>query len=138
MTALRVLKALTVCAFLVLITTAGVFRFSINGYTQTLTSLRASFGDGAYIFIAIFSVVTLVATPIFGITGIVAMGASRRLGRPALLLGFLCCAVSFANLLLMKKYGGMPTHDTGIQAVQSSAKPVGGPKQPATTPSHAP
>ena len=138
MTALRVLKALTVCAFLVLITTAWVFRFSLNGYAQTLTSLHASFGDGAYIFIAIFSVASLVTTPILAITGIVGMAASRRLGRPALILGFLCCALSFANLVLWKKYGGMPTHDSGIQAVQSPARPVGGPKQHGGTPAHAP
>ena len=36
------------------------------------------------------------------------MAASRRLGRSALILGFLCCALSFANLVLGTKYGGMP------------------------------
>jgi hypothetical protein len=138
MTALRVLKAVTVGALLVLLTTAGVFRFNVNGYSQTLSSLRASWGDGAYIFIAIFSVVSMVATPLLGIAGIVGMAASRKLGRQALLWGFLCCALSFANLVLWKNYGGMPTHDSGIQAVQSTAKPATAPNQqklkPATTP----
>jgi len=130
MTALRALKAATVCAFLVLIITAWVFRFSVSGYSQTFSSLRASWGGGAYIFVAIFSVTTLVATPSFGVAGIVGMAASRRLGREALLWGFLCCALSIANFVLLKKYGGMPTHDSGIQAVPQAAQPATTPAQP--------
>jgi hypothetical protein len=138
MTALRVLKAVTVCAFAVLLLMAWVFRFNANGYSQTLTSLRASWGDGAYIFIAIFSVVSLISTPLIGIAGLVGLAASKKLGRDALLCGLVCCAICFAQLLLWKNYGGMPTHDSGIQAVRSTAKPAAAPNQqklkPATTP----
>ena len=108
MTKLRLLKASTVYAFLVLIATAWVYKFNANGYTQTLASLRASFGDLAYVFIAIFSVVSFLSMPIVGIAGVVSMAASKRLGRLALILGFLCCVLSFANLVLWTKYGGMP------------------------------
>jgi hypothetical protein len=108
MTGLRVLKAVTAYAFLVLITTAWVYKFNANGYRQTLDSLRASLGDVAYVFIAIFAVASLVSTPILGIAGIIGMAASKRLGRSALILGLLCCVLSFANLVLWTKYGGMP------------------------------
>ncbi len=108
MIGLRVLKAATVCAFLVLLTTAWVFRFDPSGYNQTLHSLRASSGDSAYIFIAIFSVVSLLSMPIFGMSGVVGMIMSRRLGRSAFMFGLVCCALSGANLVLWKKYGGMP------------------------------
>lgn len=108
MTGLRVLKAVTACAFLILMTTGWVFKFNAHGYNETLGSLRASFGDGAYIFIAIFSTASLVSMPILGMTGIVGMIASRQLGRSAFVLGFLCCALGATNLALWKKYGGMP------------------------------
>jgi len=130
MTALRALKAVTVCAFLVLLATAWMFHFDVHGYSQTLGSLRASFGDGAYIIIVILCVGSMVATPILGIAGIVGMASSRRLGRSGLIWGFLCLVLSSANFLLWKKYGGMPTHDSGIQAVQSTAKPAAAPNQP--------
>jgi|SRR5579862_3507290 len=108
MTGLRALKAATVCAFVVLITTAWVFRFDPHGYNQTLSSLRASYGDGAYIFIGIFSVASLVCTPIFGLIGAIGMIGARRLGRSALVPGVLCVVLSAANFVLWKKYGGMP------------------------------
>lgn len=129
MTTLRVLKAVTVCAFVVLLLMAWVFRFNANGYSQTLTSLRHSWGDGAYIFIAIFSVVSLISTPLIGIAGLVGLAASKKLGRDALVCGLFCCAICFAQLVLWKNYGGMPTHDSGIQAVQSTAKPAAQPNQ---------
>ena len=66
MTQLRVLKAVTVCAFLVLLTTAWEYKFSLGGYRQTLDSLQKSYGANADIFIALFSVVSLVSMPIFG------------------------------------------------------------------------
>jgi hypothetical protein len=138
MTGFRVLKVATVCAFLVLVTTAWVFRFNSNGYSQTLGSLRTSFGDGAYIFIALFSVGSLVSMAIFGIAGVIGMAASRRLGRSALILGLLCCALSFANFLLWKNYRGVPTHDSGYQPVQSTMKIAGGPNQHAHTQATAP
>ena len=109
MIGLRWLKAVTVCAFLILITTAWVFRFDLHGYNQTLASLRSSFGDGAYIFIAIFSVASLISMPFVGIAGAIGMIGSRRLGRSAFLLGFLCVVLSVANFVLWKKYGGVPT-----------------------------
>jgi cytochrome bd-type quinol oxidase subunit 2 len=109
MTGLRVLKAVTAYAFLVLITTAWVYKFNAKGYSQTLDSLRASFGDLAYVFIAIFSVGSMLSTPILGIAGIVGMVASIRLGRSALAWGFLCCLLSLANFVLWAKYGGMPS-----------------------------
>lgn len=108
MIGLRLLKAVTVCAFVVLVTTAWVFRFDPHGYNQTLASLRASYGDVAYIFIGIFSVASLVCTPIFGIIGAVGMIGSRRLGRSALVLGVFCVVMSAANFVLWKKYGGVP------------------------------
>lgn len=110
MTAIRVLKAVAGYAFLVVITTAWVFKFNVHGYTQTLTSLQASVGDGAYILIAIFSVATFVSTPIIGLAGVAGMAASRRLGRSALGWGFLCCLLSIANFVLLKNYSGMPIH----------------------------
>ena len=128
MTTLRVLKAVTVCGFVVLLMMAWVFRFNTNGYSQTLTSLHHSWGDGAYIFIAIFSVVSLISTPLIGIAGLVGLAASKKLGRDALVCGLFCCAICFAQLVLWKNYGGMPTHDSGIQAVQSTAKPAAQPK----------
>jgi hypothetical protein len=123
---MRLLKAVTVYAFLVLITTAWVFKFNANGYTQTLDSLRASFGDAAYIFIAFFSVATFVSTPIVGIAGIVGIAASRRLGRPAFVWGLLCCVLSFANFELLKDYGGVPHTNSkapSITPVERQARP---------------
>ena len=107
MIGLRVLKAVTVCAFVVLITTTWVFRFDPHGYNQTLSSLRENYGDGAYIFIAIFSVASLVCTPIFGLIGAIGMIGARRFGRSSLILGCLCVVLSAANFVLWKKYGGM-------------------------------
>lgn len=108
MIGLRLLKAVTVCAFLILITTAWVFKFDAHGYNQTLASLRARFGDGAYIFIAIFSVASLISMPFVGIAGAIGMIGSRRLGRSAFVLGFLCVALCVANFALWKRYGGVP------------------------------
>ena len=126
MTAIRVLKAVAVYALLVLATTAWVFKFSANGYTETLDSLRKSFGDAAYIFIVVFSVGTFVSTPIIGIAGIVGMAASIRLGRSALVWGFFCCILSFANFELLKNYGGAPTHSNGpsITPIEREAHPA--------------
>jgi hypothetical protein len=135
-TSLRVLKAITFCAFLVLITTAWVFRFNVHGYNQTLGSLRAGFGDGAYIFIAIFSVASLVSMPILGMTGIIGMIVSRRLGRSAFVLGFLCCALSAANLVLWKRYGGMPAGDSGVSPVTQHASQDPPQKRPPKVPQH--
>lgn len=122
---LRILKAVTVCAFLVLVITAWVYKFDPSGYRQTLDSLQKSYGATAYIFIAIFSVVSLISMPIFGIAGVVGMVSSRRLGRSAMILGFLCCVLSLANLVLWKKYGGIPSHDRpeGVQPVYKTAQP---------------
>jgi len=125
MTQLRVLKAVTACAFLVLITTAWVYKFSPGGYRQTLDSLQKSYGAGAYLFIALFSVVSLISMPIFGFAGLAGMVLSRRLGRPALILGLLCCVLSFANLVLWKKYAGIPSHSgpEGVQEIHKTAEP---------------
>jgi hypothetical protein len=122
---LRVLKAVTVCAFLGLAMTAWVYKFNAGGYSQTLDSLQKSYGDAAYLFIAFFSVVSLISMPIFAIAGFVGMALSRRLGRSALILGFLCCVLSFANLLLWKKYGGVPSHNKaeGVQEIFKTASP---------------
>ncbi len=132
MNQLRALKVVTLCALLVLVLTAWVYKFNPNGYTQTLDSLRKSYGDGAYVFIAIFSVVSLVSMPIFGIAGIVGMALSRRLGRSALIMGLLCCVLSFANLMLWKKYGGIPSHDKpeGVQVIYKTAAPASPSKTP--------
>jgi DMSO/TMAO reductase YedYZ heme-binding membrane subunit len=132
MTQLRVLKVITVCAFLVLVITAWVYQFDVNGYTRTLASLRKSYGDSAYLFIALFSVVSLVSMPIFGIAGLVGMISSRRLGRSALILGLLCCVLSFANLVLWKKYGGIPSHSKpeGVQQIYQTAAPSSPAKKP--------
>ena len=46
--------------------------------------------------------------PVLGVAGGTGMIASRRLGRSAFVLGFLCCVLSAANFALWKKYGGMP------------------------------
>jgi hypothetical protein len=73
----------------------------------TAQILRTSFGDGPCIFTAIFFVVSLLSTPFVG-AGIVAMAASKRIGRSALTLGFLCCALAFANCVLWSKYRGIP------------------------------
>jgi hypothetical protein len=135
-TGLRVLKAITVCAFLILITTAWVFKFNVHGYNQTLDSLHAGFGDGAYIFIAIFSVASLVSMPILGMTGIIGMIVSRRLGRSAFALGFLCFALSAANFVLWKRYGGVPTGDSGITPVTQHASQDPPQKRPANVPKH--
>jgi hypothetical protein len=125
MTQLRVLKAVTVCAFLVLLMTAWVYKFSLGGYRQTLDSLQKGYGANAYVFIALFSVVSLVSMPIFGFAGLAGMVLSRRLGRSAFILGFLCCVLSFGNLMLWKKYGGIPSHSKpeGIQKVYRNAEP---------------
>jgi hypothetical protein len=126
MTAMRMLKAVTVYALLVLITTAWVLKFSTDGYRQTLASLQASLGAGAYILIAIFSVATFVSTPIVAIAGIVGMAASRRLGRSALVWGFLCCLLSFANFVLLKNYSGVPrinSNAPSITPVERQAHP---------------
>jgi len=117
MTAMRVLKAITVYALLVLITTAWVLKSITNGYTQTLASLRTSLGDVAYVFIAIFSVATFVSTPIVGIAGIVGIVASRRLGRSASVWGLLCCVLSFANFVLLKNYSGMPRPNSNAPSI---------------------
>ena len=108
MTGLRWLKGVTVCGVLILITTAWAFKCDLHGYNQTLASLRASFGDSASIFIAIFSVASLVSMPFVGIAGAIGMIGSRRLGRSAFVLGFLCVVLSAANFVLWKKYGGVP------------------------------
>ena len=121
MAGLRVMKVLTLCALLVLMATAWVFRFDAHGYNETLGSLRRSFGDGAYIFIAIFSAASLVSVPIFAIVGVIGVIVSRRLGRAALVWALLCCAFTAGNLMLWKKYGGVPTHDSGITPVNSRA-----------------
>lgn len=130
------LKGVTVCAFLILITTAWVFKFDAHGYNQTLGSLHKSLGDGAYVFIAIFSVASLLSMPILAMTGIIGMIASRRIGRSALALGLLCCVMSVANFVLWKKYGGMPTggNATGPTPVtrQASQNPLQ--KRPAKVP----
>jgi hypothetical protein len=133
-TGLRALKAITVCAFLILITTAWVFRFNIHGYNQTLDNLHAGFGDGAYIFIAIFSVASLVSMPILGVTGIIGMIASRRLGRSAFLFGFLCFALSAANLVRWKRYGGVPAGNSGVSPVTQHASQDPPRKRPGKTP----
>lgn len=125
MTALRALKAVTVCAFLVLVMTAWVHRFNVDGYRQTLDSLEKSYGATAYLFIALFSVVSLISMPIFGVAGIIGMVLSKRLGRSALILGFLCCLLSYANFVLWQKYGGIPSHDKpeGVQKIYKTASP---------------
>jgi hypothetical protein len=124
MTQLRVLKAVTVYAFLILITTAWVCKFDPHGYNRTLDALLKSFGSNAYIFIALFSVATVVSIPIVGIAGVIAMIASRRLGRSAFVLGFLCCVLSAANFVLLKKYGGVPESNSGITPVTRSVSPA--------------
>jgi hypothetical protein len=124
MSQLRVLKGVTVYAFLILITTAWVYKFNPHGYNQTLGSLLKSFGPNAYIFIAIFSVASLVSIPIVGIAGLIGMIASRRLGRSALVWGFLCFVLSAANYVLWRKYGGMPEGNSGITPVTRSASPA--------------
>ncbi len=126
MTKLRVLQAVTVCAFLVLVMTAWVYRFNANGYRQTLDSLQKSYGAGAYIFIALFSVVNLISMPIFGMAGIIGMALWRRVGRSALILGFLCCVLSFANFVLWQKYGGAPSRNQkeGVQEIYKTASPA--------------
>src|ERR1700677_2570332 len=111
MTTLRVLKAVTVWAFVVLLLMAWVFRFNTNGYSQTLTSLRHSWGDGAYILIAIFSVVSLISTTLIGIAGLIGLVASKKLGRRALVWRLAFCAIRFPQVVPWKNYGGMPTHD---------------------------
>lgn len=133
---LRVLKAATVCAFLVLLTTAWVFRFDPHGYNQTLAALRASYGDGAYIFIAIFSVVSLISIFIFGISGMLGMILSRRLGRSAFVVGLACCALSGANFVLWKNYGGVPPADapSGPTPVTRQASQVPPTKHSAKSP----
>jgi hypothetical protein len=126
MTAIRVLKAVAVYAFLVLITTAWVLKFDVKGYQRTLSALQASFGDGAYIFIAIFSVATFVSTPLIGIAGLIGIAASRRLGRPAFVWGLLCCLLSYANFTLLKNYSGMPRSNANapsITPVEQKARP---------------
>jgi len=132
MTQLRVLKAVTICAFLVLALTAWVYKFSVSGYSQTLDSLRKSYGDSAYLLIALFSVVSLVSMPVFGFAGLIGMVLSRRLGRSAFMLGFLCCVLSFANLALWKKYGGIPSHGgpDGIQPNYKTAEPSSPSRKP--------
>jgi hypothetical protein len=99
--------------------TAWAHKFNADGYTQTLDSLQKSYGDAAYPFVALFSVVSMVSMPIFGtIAGIVGMALSGRLGRSALMLGFLCCVLCFANLVLSTKYGGVPSHkEEGVQII---------------------
>jgi cytochrome bd-type quinol oxidase subunit 2 len=120
----RALKAVTVYALLILITTAWVYKFDPHGYNQTLDSLLKNFGPNAYIFIAIFSVASLVSIPIVGIAGLIGMIASRRLGRSALVWGFLCFVLSAANYVLWRKYGGMPEGDSGITPVTRSVSPA--------------
>jgi hypothetical protein len=112
--------------------TAWVYKFDASGYRQTLDSLQTSYGATACIFIAIFSVVSLISMPIFGIAGLVGMVLSRRLGRSALILGFLCCVLSFANLVLWKKYGGIPSHNgaEGVQQIYKTAEPSSPSKKP--------
>lgn len=132
MTQLRVLKAVTVSAFLVLALTAWVYRFSPGGYAQTLGSLQKSYGGNAYLFIALFSVVSLVSMPIFGVAGLIGIALSKRLGKSALILGFLCCVLSFANFVLWKEYGGIPSHDApeGIQPIYKTAQPASPSRKP--------
>ena len=90
MTATRALKAVTVYAFLVLITTASVLKFNANGYTQT---------------------------PIIGIADIVGIVASRTLGRSALVWGLFCCVLSFENFVLLKNYRGMPRTNSSAPSI---------------------
>jgi len=113
MTQLRMLKLVTIGALLVLITTAWVCKFDPHGYNRSLDSLLKSFGANAYIFIAVFCVASLVSIPIAGVVGLLGMIASRRLGRSAFVCGLLCCIFAAANFELWKKYGGMPTGDSG-------------------------
>ncbi len=108
MAKLRWLQAVAIFGLLVLIVTAWVYKFDVNGYRQTLASLRASIDGNADIFIALFSVVSMISMPIVGISGIVGIALSSKLGRPALILGIACCALSFANYLLWRNYGGVP------------------------------
>jgi hypothetical protein len=108
MTKLRMLQVATVYALLVLLVTAWVDKFSPQGYQQTLGDLHRSIGANADIFIALFSVISLISMPFTGIAGIAGMIASRKLGRPALILGILCCVLTYANWLLWKNYGGVP------------------------------
>jgi hypothetical protein len=113
MTQLRVLKLVTVYGFLILVITAWVYKFDPHGYNRTLDTLLKSIGANAYIFIAIFSVASLVSIPLVGIAGIIGIISSWRLGRSAFVCGLLCFVLSAANFELWKKYGGVPTNRPG-------------------------
>lgn len=107
---LRILKAATVYAFLVVIGTRVAFYF-FNGkdFNKTLHSQQSTWSLLLlFAFVAITGLASLLSIPITGVAGIVGMAAAKRYGSSAFIMGVLCCLLSAANLLLWTKYGSMP------------------------------
>lgn len=126
MIVVRMLQVVTIFAILIVLGTAWVFLFSGSTYTETLAYFGRFFGSFAPLCVGLFDALSMVATPLIAIAGIVGMALSRRLGRAAFTWGLLCCVLASANFVLWKKYGRMPPRDAaheGITPVQSTAQP---------------
>lgn len=106
---LRVIKALTSLAVLMFIGNAAVFySIATRGYGHTIEALHPAFGSADSLVLALISVASLISIPAMALIGIIGIASSRRLGRPALMLGLVCCVLSVGTFVLWKKYGGVP------------------------------
>lgn len=124
---MRALKVLTVLSVLMFLANAAVFyMIATKGYGQTISALNPTFGSADSLVLALFSVFSLVSIPATALFGIIGIASSKRLGRPAMVLGLLCCVLSTGSFVLWKKYAGVPENrpDTnGPSPVTQRAKP---------------
>jgi hypothetical protein len=109
MSSLRVLKAVTVYAFLVVVGTRVAFHF-FNG--KDFNKFVGHYNGWTFIlifaFVALTGAASLLSIPITAAAGLVGMAMAKRSGSSAFTLGFFCFALSAANFLLWTKYGSMP------------------------------
>jgi hypothetical protein len=105
---MRAIRAVTVLAVLMFIGNALLFHsIASRGYGHTIEALKPAFGAADSLVLALLSVASLVSIPVTACVGVISLIAARRLGRPALLSGLLCCVLSAGSFLLWKKYGGV-------------------------------
>jgi len=133
MRAMRAVKVITVFAVLLFIGNVLLFHsVATRGYGHTIDALHPTFGSADSLVLALFSVVRLVSIPAMALFGVIGILAAKQFGRPALLLGFLCCVLSASSFVLWKKYGGMPGTRPGTNGptpVTRRATPVPSPRR---------
>jgi hypothetical protein len=106
---MRALKMATLFTILMFIANCFVFNsIRIRGYGKTIELFHPTFGSADSLVLALFSAASMVSIPLMGITGLIGIASSKRLGRNALIMGILCSILTVGSWEMWKRYGGMP------------------------------